>query len=529
MAPSQLLPDPLPVLFNGSKAIPKATPKAAPKADTKLVDHAAILADEGVRGLVAQLRQRGIRVHETDGASFPAEAAMHDRAAVVPAVVVSPQSEWGVSQTLALLKAAGLHGRLPVSVKSGGHGYFNGATCAGLMLNLSGMTGRRVEGDTMYLEPGCVLGQTIHALAAARKAVPHGDCFGVGAGGHFLTAGWDLILGRKLGLGCQSVVGGRVVLWDGNVVDVDEGRADHPGLLHAMRGGGAAGVGVVVETRLRLVEEPPLATWRFTRLSRAQLEVCVAAGAFARAYGLPRDVSVSFRFHFEPDQRAPVASFNIVSLLPARETVGLVRTHMGDEVAALLVDGDMAGAGAAWNEKSLVDLRMLPASDFLAANPGMLGEVTGEALHASPLTYWKATSSAREMASSHFTSVSGWVVPECEGGLLALYDRFASAQDSPARARMYALVIQGGGRMSELQADCSMPLGRALARFELHWDEPGGEEERWARGFTDGVLDVMREHEDRDVPRPYRGDIWLAEQAGDEELDRIARLYDRRF
>ncbi|KAL8366509.1 hypothetical protein RB595_005007 [Gaeumannomyces hyphopodioides] len=526
MAPSQLLPSPPPVLLNGSKATPKATPRAT----TKLVDHASILADEDVRQLVAQLRQRGIRVHETDGVSFPAEAAMHDRGAVVPAVVVSPQSEWGVSQTLSLLKAAGLHGRLPVSVKSGGHGYFNGATCAGLMLNLGGMTKRRVEGDTMYLEPGCVLGQTIHALAAHRKAVPHGDCFGVGAGGHFLTAGWDLILGRKHGLGCQSVVGGRVVLWDGIVVDVDEGT--HPDLLHAMRGGGAAGVGVVVETRLRLVEEPPLATWRFTRISRAQLEVCAAAGAFAKAYDLPRDVSVSFRFHFEPDQRAPVASFNIVSLLPARETVELVRARMGADVAALVDDDGDDGDDddlAAWSEKSLADLRMLPASDFLTANPGMLGEVTAAALHESPLLYWKATSSAREMASSHFTSVSGWVVPECEAGLLALYDRFVAAQDTPARGRMYALVIQGGGRMSELQRDCSMPLGRALARFELHWDEAGGEEERWARAFTDGVLAVMREHEDRDVPRPYRGDIWLPEQAGDEELDHIARLYDRRF
>lgn len=369
MAQTQVLTNPALVLLDGSTKPPTTGGKLT-------TDHASILADDAVKELLVKLRQRGIQVHETDGVSFPTGAAMHNRAATVPAIVVSPRSEWGVSQTLSLLKAAGLHGRVPVSVRSGGHGYFNGATCAGIMLNLADMTRRRVDGDAniMALEPGCVLGQTIHALAAHGKAVPHGDCFGVGAGGHFLTAGWDLILGRRHGLGCQSVVGGRVVLWDGSVLDVDEDRGAHPDLLFAVRGGAAAGAGVVVETRLRLVEEPPLATWRFTRVTRAQLkDVCVAQGVFTRAYDLPREVSVSFRFHFEPDQTASVASFNIVSLLPARDTVELVRKHMGNEVAAL-VGGDGLDK---WQEKSLVDLRMLPASDYLAANPAMAGRGDG--------------------------------------------------------------------------------------------------------------------------------------------------------
>ena len=83
------------------------------------------------------------------------------------------------------------------------------------MINLSGLTKRHIGGNVMYLEPGCILGQTIDFLAEDGKAVPHGDCFGVGAGGHFLTAGWDLTLTRRYGLGSQHVVGGRVVLWDG--------------------------------------------------------------------------------------------------------------------------------------------------------------------------------------------------------------------------------------------------------------------------------------------------------------------------
>ncbi|KAL5325341.1 hypothetical protein ACEPPN_006466 [Leptodophora sp. 'Broadleaf-Isolate-01'] len=471
--------------------------------------------------LLRDLRQRGIRVQETDGQNPPPEAVMHDRAAPVPAFVITPRSEWGVAQTLKLLKNFDLYKHLSVSVKSGGHGYFNGASCSGVMIDLADMTEIRVEGNTLFVQSGCVLGQIIDVLRKHSKAVPHGDCFGVGAGGHFLTAGWDLILARRYGLGCQSVIGGRMVLWDGTIIDVDE--TNHPDLLHAMRGSAAAGSGVVTELRLRLIAEPAFVTWRFTSINRAQLATCVVKNAFANAFNLPRDVSVSFRFYFEPDRLEPVCSFNIVSLLPANETIHHLAQHLGPEVTSL-VTTDLS----AWNEKSLVDLRLLPASDFLAANPEMLSEVSSAALHEHPLLYWKQSSSAREMARSFFTSISHWVIQECEPMLLKLYDAFQAVQTEPARERMYALLIQGGGRMSELQHDCSMPLGQALARFELHWDDPDKEEQRCLR-ITEGISDIIRSEEDGGPGRPYRGDIWLEEQAVDEKLDEVLQKYDRRF
>jgi hypothetical protein len=470
--------------------------------------------------LLKDLKQRGILVQETNG-NTPTEAIMHDRAAPVPALVISPRSEWGVAQTLKLLKDSGLYTQLSVSVKSGGHGYFNGASCSGIMINLASMTGRRVVGNTLFLEPGCILGQTVHSLATHGKAVPHGDCFGVGAGGHFLTAGWDLILARRYGLGCQSVIGGRVVLWDGSIINVDE--TNYPDLLYAMRGGAAAGVGVVTEIRLRLIDEPAMVTWRFTSINRAQLAICTAKNAFANAFNLPRDISVSFRFYFEPGQLKPVCSFNIVSLLTTYETIACLNQHLGAEVTSFVTNDLLA-----WNEKSLIDLRMLPASEFLATNPEMLSEVSSAALHENPLLYWKQTASSREMARSFFTSISYWVVKGCEPMLLKLYDAFQSAQAEPARDRMYALLIQGGGQMSDLQSDCCMPLGQALARFELHWDDPE-KEEHWCRQFTDGISNIIQSEEDGRPGRPYRGDIWLNDQASDENLDKISLMYDRRL
>ena len=241
------------------------------------------------------------------------------------------------------------------------------------------------------------------------------------------------------------------------------------------------------------------------------------------AFNLPWDVSVSFRFYFEPDQLEPVCSFNIVSLLTANETIHCLNQHLGAEVTSL-VTTDLS----AWNEKSLIDLRMLPASEFLAANPEMLSEVSSTALHENPLLYWKQASSSREMARSFFTSISHWVVQGCEPMLLKLYDALQSAQAEPARDRMYALLIQGVGKMSELQQDCCMPLGQALARFELHWDDPE-KEERWCRQFTDDISDIIQSEEDNGPGRPYRGDIWLEEQATDGNLDRLLQKYDRRF
>ncbi|EFY91082.1 hypothetical protein J3459_011524 [Metarhizium acridum] len=467
-----------------------------------------------------RLRLRGIQVDETQGNGLPPDAQMHDRAATIPAVVVSPRGEWGIVQALKAMKDLDLYNKMPVSVKSGGHGYFNGATCAGIMLNLVHMTDSRVDGDVLTLGPGCVLGQTIDILARHGKAVPHGDCYGVGAGGHFTTAGWDLLLTRRYGIGCQSVVGGRVVLWDGTVLDVDE--SSHPELLYAMRGGAAAGVGVVSEIRLRVMDEPARATWRLTPLTKAQLQQCVASRVFSRAVSLPEDVTVSFRFFFEPHQEEPVCSFNIFSLLTVAETIKHLHQHLGAEAASLVDDA------ALWNERKLLDLRLLPASSMLSADPGMLSELSSTRLHDSPHLFWNRGMVQREMGSSFLETSSHWVRTDCEAMLPEVYARLEAVKHSPMRERMYVFLVLGGGESLRRQRDCAMPLGRALARFELHWDHEQDADE--CRTFAGTVSDVLRSQEDAGVDRPFRGDIWRQDQAYSEHdcLHAISRRFDRR-
>lgn len=477
-------------------------------------------AQPDLKELVHRLKDNEIHVHEPLDC-FPADAAMHDHAAVLPAVIVSPQCEEEVIKVLTLLTGMDMYSKFPVSVRSGGHGYSNEASCSGIMINLRAMTKQRISGDTLIIEPGCILGQLIPNLAAHSKAVPHGDCFGVGVGGHFLTAGWDIALARRYGLGCQSVIGGSVVLWDGSKVDVHDN--SHPDLLYSMRGGAVAKAGVATELRLQLIDEPPLVSRCFRSLSEEQLQLCAAHQAFSRAASLPHDVSISFRFHYEGGL---VCSFNVVSLLTADSTLELLKNSLGPEVASLMYEPSH------WIEEPLISLRMNPATEHLAANPWQLTEVTPEALHQEPLRYWKPSVSAREMASSYLTSISYWLVPDCGDVLLNLYKAFQSVQDRPARERMYALVIQGGGRIKELEHQCAMPLGQVLARYELHWDDP--KDEQWSKAFTNRITMEIEPKIDQTPGRPYRGDIWSERQGCYENLGRYEKLevvnktYDRR-
>ena len=470
--------------------------------------------------LKSALQEHAIEAQELLGEAVPPESRMHDRGAVAPALTISPKSEWGVSKTLELIEQWKLYESYEVSVKSGGHGYFNGASCPDIMLDLALMNQRRIVDNTIFLQPGCVLAQTIDLLAKHGKAVPHGDCFGVGAGGHFLTAGWDLILTRRYGLGCQSVIGGRVVLWNGEILDVNQ--ETHPQMLYAMRGGAVAEAGVVTEIRLQLIDQPTQATWRYTPITREELQICMTRQAFQKAELLPRDISVSFRFHFDPTQMEPVCSFNVVSLLTANETISCLRFHLGPEVTNLVDDLTQ------WQEKSLIDLRMLPASQRVAKDPGMLAEASGRGLYEHPEVFWNSQACLREMAPSFFRSISFWVKSDCETMLSKLWAQFRAAKRCGFRARMYALIIMGGGAMTERQNACAMPLGHALSRFELHWDDPA--EKASCEEFTSQIVKIMEIYEDRKPGRPYRGDIWQADQAYSEKdpLKAILSVYDRR-
>lgn len=147
-------------------------------------------AQKSTDQLLQALNELNIKALTTNGKDWPKGIFLHDRAATVPSIVISPKSEEDVVHILRLFKKLNIYDVLPVSVKSGGHGHFNGATCSGIMINMLDMDKKIIDGYILSVEPGCILSQIFHLLAQHNKALPHGDCFGVAAGGHFITAGY---------------------------------------------------------------------------------------------------------------------------------------------------------------------------------------------------------------------------------------------------------------------------------------------------------------------------------------------------
>ncbi|QBZ66593.1 hypothetical protein PoMZ_13576, partial [Pyricularia oryzae] len=93
---------------------------------------------ENIKFFLGNLEVKGIEFCETDGRSAPAEAAMHNRGTIVPKFVISPKSEYGVSQTLMLLKNFDLYKKIAVSIKNGGHGYSSGGSQPDLLYAMRG-------------------------------------------------------------------------------------------------------------------------------------------------------------------------------------------------------------------------------------------------------------------------------------------------------------------------------------------------------------------------------------------------------
>ena len=142
------------------------------------------------------------------------------------------------------------------------------------MLDLSGLDDISVADDGVAtIGAGARLGQVYAALHAYGQTVPAGCGPTVGITGLTLGGGIGL-LGRKHGLTCDRLVGARVVLPDGSVVDCDQ---DHePDLFWGLRGAGGGQFGVVTSLRFDTIPEP-MTTRIEARWSDIALEGLVSA------------------------------------------------------------------------------------------------------------------------------------------------------------------------------------------------------------------------------------------------------------
>jgi FAD/FMN-containing dehydrogenase len=166
-----------------------------------------------------------------------------------PRAVVLCETAEDVSEAISFARRQGLRA-VP---RSGGHCFAERTSVEGVVIDVSPMCSVSVSGGVATVGAGARLGQVYDALDEHGLTIAAGCGPDVGIAG--LTLGGGLgILGRKYGLTSDQLLGARVVLADGSIVECDEDReAD---LFWALRGSGGGNFGVVTSLAFRTVPAP---------------------------------------------------------------------------------------------------------------------------------------------------------------------------------------------------------------------------------------------------------------------------------
>src|SRR5918998_2972197 len=186
---------------------------------------------------------------------------------------------------------------LVLSVRGGGHNVAGNAVCdGGLMLDLSGMKGLRVDADrcTARAEPGLTLGEFDHGTQACGLATPLGVVSMTGIAGLTLGGGLGWLNGRH-GLACDNLLSADIVTADCRLLTAsDEVNED---LFWGIRGGGG-NFGVVTSFEYQLHPVGAVLAGGLSYLLTTAPEVLRFYDDFAKA--APDELSTAVSFAWTP-------------------------------------------------------------------------------------------------------------------------------------------------------------------------------------------------------------------------------------
>jgi FAD/FMN-containing dehydrogenase len=172
-----------------------------------------------------------------------------------PQAVVLCETPEDVSEAILFARRSGLH----AAPRSGGHCFAGRSSTEGIVIDVSPMNSVSVSGEVAVVGAGARLGGVYDALDEHGLTIPAGCSPTVGISG--LTLGGGLgILGSKHGLTSDHLLGARVVLADGRIVECDE--QHHEDLFWALRGSGGGNLGVVTSLVFRTVPAPGATVFR---------------------------------------------------------------------------------------------------------------------------------------------------------------------------------------------------------------------------------------------------------------------------
>lgn len=173
-----------------------------------------------------------------------------------PLAVVRALDESHVQATVKTVRAASL----PLAIRSGGAELegrnFRGID-KGVMVDLRSLCSVKVSEDkkSAVIGGGTIAGDLACALSKEGAFTPVGWHPRLGYAGWSMAGGYGLYA-APYGLGVDHIMGVRIVLADGSVVEVDENH--HPDLLWALRGAGNGIWGVVTQFTIKTYPAPKL-------------------------------------------------------------------------------------------------------------------------------------------------------------------------------------------------------------------------------------------------------------------------------
>jgi FAD/FMN-containing dehydrogenase len=413
------------------------------------------------RGLDGRLVRPGDRDYDTARLLY---SPRYDR--IRPAAVAYCAGSADVRECLAF---AARH-RVPVTARSGGHGYTGASTGPGLVLDVTPLHAVTVDAasGTATVGAGARLIDVYAALAGHGLTVPAGSCPPVGVAGLALGGGVGVV-SRAYGLTSDAIVGARMVTADGRVRDCGPDR--DPDLFWATRGGGGGNVGVVTSFRFRTFPAPDLTLfsvrWSWSRAAR------VVDGWQRWAPSAPDPVWSTCKLLAGGGRSTP--------------TVFAAGTFLGSEAGLRrLLDGLVARVGA---DPVATSVRTLPYLEAMLAEAGCAG-LTPDQCHLP----WQAPGGrlARESlaAASHFI---GRPVPAA--GLAAIV-RGVAARGALGGGGEGGISLDAlGGAVNRVAPADTAFVHRdaiALAQLTTTWTGAAGAaqvaaQQRWLTGFRDAL------------------------------------------
>ncbi|XP_056161946.1 berberine bridge enzyme-like 15 [Syzygium oleosum] len=178
-----------------------------------------------------------------------------------PEFIFTPLIEGHVQAAVICSKELGIHLR----VRSGGHdyeglSYVSEIETPFIIVDLSRLRSVSVDlaDNSAWAQAGATIGEVYYRISEKSRihGFPAGLCTSLGVGGHITGGAYGSMM-RKYGLGVDNVLDARIVDVNGRILDRAAMGED---LFWAIRGGGGASFGIILEWKIKLVPVPSTVT-----------------------------------------------------------------------------------------------------------------------------------------------------------------------------------------------------------------------------------------------------------------------------